>query len=145
MEYKKIDDLYNDVILDHTRNPRNHDLLKYPDITAHVVNPFCGDEVDLQIKVETSKVTKIGIQAIGCSINQATASLLSEAVKNHTLEQIQTLSNLIQKTMTSDNTTENDSLGDLKVLTGVRRIPVRVKCVLLSWTALEETLCKLRH
>ena len=145
MEYKKIDDLYNDVILDHTRNPRNHDLLKYPDITAHVVNPFCGDEVDLQIKIERGKVTKIGVQTDGCSINQATASLLSEAVKNRTLEQTETLSTLIHKTMTSENSAEDDSLGSLKVLTGIRKIPVRVKCALLSWTALDNALRKLKN
>ena len=145
MEYNEIDDLYSGMILDHTRNPQNHDVVEHPDATAHVVNPFCGDEVDLQIKVESGKVTKIGVQTIGCSINQATASLLSEAVENRTLEQIETLSSLIHKAMTSDNSTEDDSLGTLKVLTGIRKIPVRVKCALLSWNALEDALCKLKN
>ena len=143
MEYDKLDDLYSSVILDHTRNPRNHDVLDHPDATAHVVNPFCGDEVDLQIIMESGQVTNIGVQAIGCSINQATASLLSEAVKGRALDQIESLSSLIHRAMTSDNSSDNDSLGDLKALTEIRKIPVRIKCALLSWIALEDALDKL--
>ena len=145
MEYDELDDLYRDVILDHNRNPRNHDALEHPDATAHAVNPFCGDEVELQITLEDGRVANVGVQAVGCSINQATASLLSEATKGRTVDEIASLSTLFHQTMTSDDAADVGGLGELKSLTGVRKFPVRIKCALLSWNALEDALADLKN
>ena len=143
MEYDELDDLYRGVILDHNRNPRNHGVLDHADAEAHAVNPFCGDEVRLQTSLEGGRVARVGVQAVGCSINRAAASLLSEAVKGRAVEEAEALSKLFRRTLASDDPPDADGLGALTSLTGVRRFPVRVKCALLAWNALEDTLADL--
>ena len=146
MELSDLDDLYRDAILDHCRHPRNSAMLGEPDASARAVNPFCGDEVDIQLVFENGLLATIGVQSSGCSINQAASSMLSEALGGMTLEGAESLSALFKRMMGGDVLTEEElgSLGDLHTLAGVLQFPVRIKCALLSWSALEEAVGMLR-
>jgi len=142
MELSELDDLYGSTVLEHCRHPRNHDDLQSPDATARAVNRFCGDEVDLQIVLDNGQVSQIGAQAKGCSINQATTSLLSEAVNGRDLAEIEARSALFRRMMGGEalSAAEIEELGALRALAGVLQFPVRIKCALLSWTALEDAV-----
>jgi len=135
-----LDDLYGDSILDHCRHPRNHGRVEGPDISGRAVNPFCGDEVDVQVAVDSGRISRVGVQAAGCSINQASASMLSETLAGKTVEEIQDLSALFRRVMGGSEPSDEEllRLGGLSALLGVQRFPVRIKCSLLAWSALGE-------
>ena len=142
MDSPSIDELYHDAILDHRRNPRNNAVLDTPDASAKAVNPFCGDEVDLQLVFSDGRVSGVGVQAVGCSINQSSASMLSEAVEGKTPEEIRHLATAFEGIM--DGVSPSPSVAadmyDLPTLSAVCEYPVRIKCALLSWSALEDAL-----
>lgn len=141
MALNELDDLYREVILDHSRNTRNPENLDTPDIIADGVNPFCGDEIHLQITLdENDKISEVGFSGEGCAINQATGSMLSEAIKGKTLDEVERISDLFRDVMRGHEPTadEQDTLGDLESLSSVRQFPVRIKCALLAWSALED-------
>ena len=142
MARDELDDLYDACILDHCRAPRNSARLESPDATARAVNPFCGDEVDLQLEIVGGRVTAVGAQGSGCSINQAAASLLSVAVSGRSVSEAEAVSERFRGMMAGDavSTAEAARMGDLASLRSVRAFPVRIKCALLSWTALEDAL-----
>ncbi len=142
MARDELDDLYDACILDHCREPRNSARLECPDATARAVNPFCGDEVDLQLEIVGGRVTAVGAQGIGCSINQAAASMLSEAVSGRSVAEAEAVSERFRGMMAGDavSTAEAERMGDMASLRSVRAFPVRIKCALLSWTALEDAL-----
>lgn len=142
MVINDLDDLYRNPILDHTRHPRNPDPLEEPDAAGRAVNPFCGDEVDLQIALDDGRVSGVGVQGRGCSINQASASMLSEAIKGKTIDEIAELAALFKRTMRGPDSSNNEleHLDDLSALDGVRQFPVRIKCALLAWSALDEAI-----
>ena len=137
-----LDDLYGDMILEHCRNPRNHDELHNPDASAHAVNPFCGDESDIQIALDGGRIVGVGAQAVGCSINQATTSMLAQAADGSSLDELSDLLDLFRKQMKGEALSDEDQarLGDLTTLSGVLRFPVRIKCTLLSVSAMEDAL-----
>ena len=141
MELPQLDDLYRDAILDHRRYPRNSDKLDNPNIIGDSVNPFCGDEIHLQMDLDTEgRVERVGLQGEGCSINQAAGSMLTEAVVGKTLQEIGGLIATFKRMMRGDPDAETQLSGenDLRSLIGVRQYPVRIKCALLSWSALED-------
>ncbi len=142
MESPSLDELYHDAILDHRRNPRNQAVLDSPDASAKAINPFCGDEVDIQLTFLKGRVSDIGVQAVGCSINQSTASMLSEAVVGKTAEEMRHLAGVFEGIMegASPSASEAAEMFDLPTLSAVREYPVRIKCALLSWSALDEAL-----
>ena len=142
MESSDLDDLYGDAILDHCRHPRNHDELPDPDLTGRAVNPFCGDEVSVQMDLDDGHVSRVGVQGVGCSINQATASMLSEAIPGKTLKEIEAMSEVYSAMMGGEASSGDDieHLGHLVSLSGVRQYPVRIKCALLAWSAVEEAI-----
>lgn len=142
MDSPSIDELYHDAILDHRRNPRNQAVLDSPDASAKAVNPFCGDEVDIQLVFEDGRVSGVGVQAVGCSINQSTASMLSEAVVGKTAVEIRRLATTFEGIMDGVSPSASDmaAMYDLPTLSAVREYPVRIKCALLSWSALEDAL-----
>ena len=147
MEYDELDDLYRDIILDHCRNPRNAQPLDDPDVAGRAVNPFCGDEVDLQIDLNSDHVAHVGVQGRGCSINQATASMLSEAIDGKSVDEIVATAELF-KSMMDGSTLSPEPLArlkDLHALSGVRQFPVRIKCALLAWSALEDAIEEYRR
>jgi len=135
--------LYGDRILEHYRNPHNRGPVAEPDLEAHEFNPFCGDRVDLFLKLDgQNQVSAINADSDGCSIIQASTSMLSDLLKGKTLEEIAGLSSTFRSMMTGKDVPPEAlaGLGELEALQVVRRYPVRIKCALLPWTALEEAL-----
>ena len=144
MALGSLDEIYrDDVILDHRRNPRNPARLNDPDIVADGVNPFCGDEIHLQIRLDANgRVCEVGFQGEGCSINQATGSMLSEAIKGLTPGEAAELSDRFHRMMQDSEFLPERAacLGELGALSKVRDFPVRIKCALLAWSTLEDGL-----
>ena len=144
MALRNLDEIYrDDLILDHRRNPRNPVRLNDPDIVADGVNPFCGDEIHLQIRLDAGgRVSEVGFQGEGCSINQATGSMLSEAIKGLTLSEAAGLSDRFHRMMQGSEPTPEQlaDLGDLGSMAKVRDFPVRIKCALLACSTLEDGL-----
>ncbi len=127
--------------MDHYRSPRHRSPVPDPDIESHELNPFCGDEVTLQIKInDEGMVTAVSSVSQGCSIVQASASMMAELMEGKTLEQLMGLSRRFRSFMQVNPVEEGKvaELGDLEALQVVRQYPVRIKCVLLPWLALEE-------
>ncbi len=144
MALSNLDEIYrDDLILDHRRHPRNPGHISEADIVVDGVNPFCGDEIHLQIVLNgESRVSQVGFQGEGCSINQATGSMLSEAIKGLTLPEAEALSDSFHRMMQGPDPTpaQLDELGDLGALAKVREFPVRIKCALLAWSTLEDAV-----
>ena len=136
-----LEGLYGDVIMDHYRNPRHRRPVRDADVEAHELNPFCGDEVTLQIKLDDQgSVTAVSSVSQGCSIIRASASMMAELMEGKTLAELMRLSQLFRDLM-QEKPVPNGSikeLGDLEALQVVRQYPVRIKCALLPWMALEE-------
>ena len=135
-----LDDLYQEIILDHSRNPKNQRELPQPDISGEAVNPFCGDETRVQVQLDAERASAVGGSAIGCAISQAARSIMTEWLIGASIADMQSMDALFRSLMNGDHLSEDelDRLGDLTVLEGVRRYPVRIKCALLPWLALEE-------
>jgi nitrogen fixation NifU-like protein len=132
------DGLYGDLILDHFRNPRNRNPLGITHIEAHELNPFCGDRVDLQIQLaEDGRVREVCALSEGCSIIQASASMMSNALRGRSLEEIDDLGQRFHSMMRAGRESPPNGFGELDALAVVREYPVRIKCALLPWTALE--------
>ncbi|MBI4298196.1 MAG: SUF system NifU family Fe-S cluster assembly protein [Chloroflexi bacterium] len=142
----KLDDLYQELILDHYKNPRNRHYIEEADIKAEADNPFCGDEIALQLKLANSHVGEVGYQGKGCSICRASGSMLSEAVVGRTLEEIEELAATFKGMMRGRELSKIDTetLGELKVFLDILKYPIRIKCALLAWVALEEGIQKFR-
>ena len=141
MQLDQLDDLYRQAILDHYHTPRNPQQVAEAQIQAEGNNPFCGDAVALQVKLSNiGTIQEIGSQAQGCAICQASASMLTEALKGKTLEEAQTVNRTLRRLTQGKELSgaELKALGDLEALQGVRKSPVRIKCVLLAWSILEE-------
>jgi nitrogen fixation NifU-like protein len=140
MVQNRISDLYrNDAILDHCMNPRNNKLLNDVDFNGDAINPFCGDEIHFSIKLTSiGRISKIGFIGDGCAINQASGSMFSVLVKGFTFNEINECTKLFRQHM--QNSEENImDVGDhdISALFQVRKFPIRIKCVLLACSALE--------
>ncbi len=135
-----LEDLYREIILDHYRSPRNRGELPCPPAhRAEGFNPLCGDEVIIYLQIEDGKLTDLKTGGQGCSISQSSASLMSNAVKGKSLDEIQELANSFKSMMGVSNNTEEvetAGLGDMEALKGVMKFPVRIKCALLGWNTL---------
>ena len=132
--------LYGDAILDHYRSPRHRVSVPDADVEAEEYNPFCGDRVALRLKLDDNGcVVQVGAHSEGCSIIQATASMMADALQGKDLSESVDLARLFHDMMRGRPLPAGweDHLGQLKALTVVRRFPVRIKCALLPWTALE--------
>ena len=142
MEFAELDDLYRETILEHCRNPRNRDKLEDGELTAVGVNPFCGDEIHLQFNLdEEGRIAGVGLQGVGCSINQASGSMLTEVIEGKRLEEVESFSDAFRNMMEADpSTPAPEEVGGLQSLSGVRHFPVRIKCALLAWSTLEEAI-----
>ncbi|HUF15051.1 MAG TPA: SUF system NifU family Fe-S cluster assembly protein [Acidimicrobiia bacterium] len=143
-----LEELYREVILDHFRNPRNKGHLVSPDATAEGVNPLCGDEITIELNMSDGVVSDVAVAGQGCSISQSSASMMSEAIKGKTREEIEDLVARFRKMMSLDDSDDpgldperpGAVLGDLEALQGVRQYPVRIKCASLGWNTLMEAL-----
>ena len=139
---EEMNDLYEAIILDHYRSPRNTAAVVGADIDLEVNNPFCGDEFHIQLRVEDGSVAEVGITGRGCAISQASASLLAELVKGKSAGDVQAAVDAVRRLLKGEDVTEEelDVLGDIEALEGVRKFPVRIKCALLSWVGLDDAL-----
>jgi len=140
-----INELYREVILDHSEKPRNKRKLENAQFHEHGSNPLCGDKVDLYLNFENNRVKEISFEGSGCSISQASISMLTEVIEGKTIDEIQEIISDFKGMMLEDqpNTFEDDEdLEDLASLEGVKRYPVRIKCALLGWNTLAEILKK---
>jgi nitrogen fixation NifU-like protein len=136
----ELDELYRELILDHYRNPRNRVPLESPAVVAEGYNPLCGDEVELRLNVEGNVISDVSFTGRGCSISQASGSMLTEAVKGKTVAQARALIALFTRMMTDPDFVPEEDVGDLEALQGVAKYPVRVKCATLAWHALQDGL-----
>lgn len=133
--------LYQELILDHYRRPRNKGALENADASAEMKNPLCGDEITLQVAFSPNGVGDLRFSGRGCSISQASASMMTQLVKGKDVSEINALRHRFREMMLGDPTALTDEkLGSLRALSGVARFPARVKCALLAWNALESAL-----
>ena len=133
--------LYQDMILDHYRRPRNKGTLPDADASVQMRNPNCGDVIDLQVKFSGDTVAELRFSGGGCAISQASASMMTQIIAGKSAAEVDTIRNRFRELMLGDATAATDAqLGSLRVLSGVSRLPVRVKCALLAWNALDSVL-----
>lgn len=136
-------DLYQEVILDHNKKPRNFGKLEAPDHFAEGRNPLCGDQLTVYLKMDGDRVDQIRFEGSGCAISTASASLMTEAVAGKRLEEVEALYQSFHDLLTGDPSVVAEvspELGKLAVFSGVREYPVRVKCATLSWHTLQAAL-----
>ena len=133
--------LYQELILDHYRRPRNKGTLENADASVEVKNPLCGDEIGLQVAFDGASVRDLRFSGRGCSISQASASMMTQLVKGKTGEEIEAIRRQFRDLMMGvESSADEAKLGALRALAGVARFPARVKCALLPWNALESAL-----
>jgi nitrogen fixation NifU-like protein len=133
-----VEDLYREIILDHYRSPRNKRRGVEGAIAVKHDNPLCGDELHLAVDVQNGELSDVAFDGKGCSISQASASMMTEAVQGKTVKDALGLTETIRQMMHGES--PNEDLGDLMALEGVAKFPVRVKCALLAWMALKDAL-----
>jgi len=137
-----LDNLYREVILDHYSHPRNKGVVDPADVTREGANPLCGDEIRVSLRVRDGIVEDVRFDGKGCSISQASASMMTDLVKGKRPYEAQGLIAAF-KAMMHGEAVPDDVLGDLEALQGVRKFPVRVKCATLGWVTLELALADL--
>jgi nitrogen fixation NifU-like protein len=129
-------ELYQDIILDHNRHPRNFGPLPAANRQAEGNNPLCGDQVSVLLDVTDGRIRDVAFQGVGCAISTASASLMTEALKGQTVEEARRLFHVFHDLLTTGAGEESPQLGKLAVFTGVREFPMRVKCATLPWHTL---------
>lgn len=138
-----LNSLFQELILDHYKRPRNKGSMDDPDTVVHMNNPTCGDEVHLQLRIRDGIVEDAMFVGDGCSISQASISMMTQLVKGKSVEEAGALTDRFTAMMHGDAEAAKDkAMGDLRSLAGVAKFPVRVKCALLGWNALEDGLPK---
>jgi nitrogen fixation NifU-like protein len=135
-----MDDLYKEVILDHYKAPRNKRPLDGATISKHKNNPLCGDEITIHTRLDGDTVAAVTFEGQGCSISQASASMLTEAVAGKPVHQAESLATDFRGMMEGQLDPDEDAFGDLMALKGVVRYPVRIKCAVLAWDVLQDAL-----
>lgn len=138
----ELQELYQEIVMEHNRKPRNFRKMDNPTCTSHGFNPFCGDTVTLYLTLDMDVVADVSFEAAGCAISKASASLMTQAVKGKTVEEAREVFGRFHDLVTHGSSGDGDdeSLGDLVVLAGVRAFPTRIKCATLSWHALRGAL-----
>lgn len=142
-----IEQLYRSVIMDHYKNPKNKGLLNGEDYhVVHFNNPSCGDDINVEIKVEDNKVVDIRHDGHGCSICCSSASVMSETLKDKNLDEANEIINEFYTMITGEPVNEEmeEKLGEAIVYTGVSQFPARIKCATLSWKAIEKAILEVR-
>ena len=139
-QFPDLDALYRDVVLDHYRSPRGKKELSDPDLENEGMNPVCGDEVKVALKLKDGHVTDVAVNSRGCAISVASGSMLAELLVGKSTSQIEELFQAFRDMLHGKGVTEEPDLGDLEALEGVMRLPVRVKCALLAWTTLRDAV-----
>ena len=133
-----LDDMYREIIMDHYRSPRGKKPVEKIDIRTGGQNPACGDEIDVEIHLEDDVLKDIHVDCRGCAISVASGSMLAEAVKGRSFEEVKKLAEAVRSMLKGEEAEIPEEFEDLDSLKGVRQFPVRIKCALLSWLALIE-------
>lgn len=137
----ELEELYQSVILDHSRRPRNFGELEDASVRVHGDNPSCGDEIHLAVRFGADgEIADLRFTGHGCAISQASASLMTAKLKGKSRGQAGEMLHRFHDLVTSEGAEAPDSLGDLRLLQSVRHFPQRVKCAMLAWRALEQAL-----
>lgn len=138
----ELDELYRELILDHYKSPRHHVKLARADVVAEGYNPVCGDEVEMELVFDGETLREIGTIGRGCSISQASGSMMSELVAGKDIVEIRRLSGEFTRMMTEPDGTVPEDLGDLEALQGAAKFAVRVKCATLAWHTLADGIAQ---
>jgi nitrogen fixation NifU-like protein len=133
-------DLYQEIILDHNKRPRNY--REMPDCTcqAEGLNPLCGDEVKVLVRLENETLADVAFRGQGCAISRASASIMTGKTKGRTKNEARSMSGQVRDMLLGPDVPPPPELGDLVALSGVRKFPARIKCAMLPWRALEAAL-----
>ena len=138
----ELSDLYQEVILDHNKRPRNFRALEDATHVAEGYNPLCGDRLSLYLKLDGDIITDVGFQGSGCAISKASASLMTDTLKGRDVKDVRELFEKFHRMVTTPTDVEVEDLGKLSALAGVREFPVRVKCASLAWHTLNAALSR---
>jgi len=138
----ELSELYQEVILDHNKKPRNFHKLENANRRAEGFNPLCGDQLNVYLHIEDDQVKEVSFEGSGCAISKASASMMTQAVKGKTKAEAETLFNEFHRMAMGelDEETEPNHLGKLTIFAGVREFPARVKCATLSWHTMHAAL-----
>ena len=135
-------DLYQEVILDHNRRPRNFHAIPDASQTAEGYNPLCGDRLMLYVKISGDVITDLSFEGAGCAISKASASMMTDAIKGRTISEANALFDRFHRMVTTPPDQAVEDMGKLSSLAGVREFPVRVKCASLAWHTLKAAMAK---
>ncbi len=135
-----LEDLYKEVILDHYKNPRNKRDLPGAELTCRKNNPLCGDEITIHAHLDDGRVAEVTFEGQGCSISQASASMLTETVTGKSIDEAGFLTEEFRSMMQGGSDPDEEEFGDLIALKGVVKYPVRIKCAVLAWDVFQEAL-----
>ena len=138
--FGELRDLYQEVILDHGKNPRNFGVLEQYTCTAEGNNPMCGDQLTVYVDIKDDVVSDVSYRARGCAISIASASIMSSMIKGRTIEEVQILIDKLHKLCTGQEVADDDDTEKLRVLSGVSEFPTRVKCATMSWHAVDSAI-----
>ena len=138
----ELSELYQQVILDHNKKPRNFHKLENANHSAEGFNPLCGDHLMVYLKLEDNKVSDVSFEGSGCAISKASASMMTQAVKGKTKSEAERLFEQFHKMVTAEDDSDDEErgIGNLTIFSGVREFPVRVKCATLPWHTLHAAL-----
>jgi len=136
----ELSDLYQEVILDHNKRPRNFHRMEQPSRHADGHNPLCGDRVTIYLDIEDGRVRDVSFEGSGCAISKASASMMTEAIKGRSLDEVETLFRSFHGLVTGQEPAAEGDLGKLVVFSGVREFPARVKCASLAWHTMHAAL-----
>ncbi len=133
-----LDNIYKEIILEHSKRPKNQGTLDPATVSQEGLNPSCGDELELHLQIEDNVITDVKFSGEGCAISLSSASMMTEAIKGITLSDAQALSGKFKAMIQGEE--PQDELGDLKMLQGISKLHARVKCATLGWITLEQAL-----
>ena len=140
MALSKLDNLYRQVILDHSSHPHHHGTLGDASRKIEMNNPTCGDVIELTVDLQGNVIQDIAFQGSGCSISTASASMMTDAVLGKTIQEAQQLAENFSQLVLGNEVKKDEQLGDAAMLSGVAKFPARIKCATLAWKALEQAL-----
>ncbi|MFC1786095.1 Fe-S cluster assembly sulfur transfer protein SufU [Candidatus Neomarinimicrobiota bacterium] len=134
-----LQELYQQVIIDHNHNPRNFHAIEHPSHSAKGHNPLCGDKIDIYLNIQDGVIAEVSFTGSGCAISKASSSLMTETLLGKTVTEAQTLFDLVHN-MIINGKTDAEDIGKLAVLSGVHKFPARVKCAILPWYTMKNAL-----
>ena len=136
----QLTDLYQEIILDHSKNPKNFGVLDRYTCTAEGNNPMCGDQLTVYVNVKDNIVSDVSYRARGCAISVASASIMSQMIKGKKLEEVNILFDKFHRLCMGEDIEEDEDTETLQALSGVSKFPTRVKCATMSWHAVKEAI-----